>query len=158
MENPLEILYLTTIMALMSRSQSVVPKNPYWGLVGRLYHQNKLRYQNKVSFCCYVYFVTFRQKRLHLGKLTLCQWEIWPNNQKWKRKKGQERGRGVKSSIHSLLYPRKQPAIIITHLVLELRIKVTLHQTLPKQPVLIRKYSTPWRTEETWASAILNAN
>ena len=64
----------------------------------------------------------------------------------------------IKSSIHSVFYPRKQLEIIITHLVLQLRIKVTLHQTLPKQLVLIRKYSTPWRTKETRASAILNAN
>ena len=67
-------------------------------------------------------------------------------------------GRGGEIQHSLCILPRKQPAIIITHLVLQLRIKVTLHQTLPKQPVLIRKYSTPWRTEETRASAILNAN
>lgn len=41
---------------------------------------------------------------------------------------------GVKSDVHSVFHSRKQLAIIITHLVSQLRIQVALHQTLPKQP------------------------
>lgn len=40
----------------------------------------------------------------------------------------------VKSSVPSVFRSRKQLASLITHLVLQLRIKVALHQTLPRQP------------------------
>lgn len=141
MENPLQILYLAIIMPFMSGSQSIMPKSPYWGLVRRLFYQNKLRYQTKVPFCCEVYFVTFRQRETHLDKLAWLGLEIWPSNQRLEEDERPEKREGEKSNVHSVFHSRKQLAIIITHLVLQLRIKVALHQTLPKQPLWLE--STP---------------
>ena len=68
-QNPLLGLHLALSMPFMSTSPSIVSKSPSRGLVGRISHQNKLRYLTKVSFCCWVYSVTFREKRMHLDRL-----------------------------------------------------------------------------------------
>lgn len=60
------------------------------------------------------------------------------------RKKG-----GDEINVHSAFHSKKQLTIIITHLALQLRIQVALHQTPTQATVVIKKYSTPWRTEET---------
>lgn len=140
-QNPLLGLQLALSMPFMRTSPSIVSKSPSRGLAGRISHQNKLRYLTKVSFCYWVYFVTFRQKRMHLDRLAWFGLELWPSNQRQEGEERPEKREGVKSDVHFIFHSRKQLTIIITHLVLQLRIKVALHQPLPKQPSWLE--STP---------------
>lgn len=127
--------------AFCEQIQSSVPKSPHWGWVKRISNWNKLRYLTKGFFCCWDYFVTFRQRGMHLDRLAWFGLEIWPSNQRQEEEEWPGKGRGWNQMFALYFTPENSSRFIITHLVLQLRIKVALHQTLPQQPSWLE--STP---------------
>lgn len=143
--------HATVDLLCTNRSPSIAPPCPHWGLGGRLSDQNNLRDLTKVFFLLSgIIFCYTHTERNALGEIGMIMLEIWPGCQRQEEEENPGKREGAKPNVPSVFLSRKLLTFIITHLVLQLRIKVALHQTLPEQPSWLE--SAPHLREplETW--------